>query len=64
MTNDEICAKVWPNRERILVVADEVDDFLDRDKLVFNICSNKNNAFDRPVPFVNTRLEFPFYHPV
>jgi hypothetical protein len=25
-----------------------VDDFLDRDKLVFNICSNKGNAFDRP----------------
>ena len=27
---------------------DEVDDFLDRDKLVFNICSNKANAFDKP----------------
>ena len=48
LTNDKICDKVWPNREHILVVADEVDDFLDRDKLVFNICSNKNNAFDRP----------------
>ena len=33
----------------MLVVADEVDDFLDRDKLVFNICSNKANAFQRPV---------------
>ena len=24
-----------------------MDDFLDRDKLVFNICSNKGNNFDR-----------------
>ena len=48
LTYDSICAKVWPYRENILVVADEVDDFLDRDKLVFNICSNKANAFDRP----------------
>ena len=48
LTYDSICAKVWPHREHILVVADEVDDFLDRDKLVFNICSNKGNAFDRP----------------
>ena len=48
LTNDVICAKVWPARKRILVVADEVDDFLDRDKLVFNICSNKGSAFDRP----------------
>ena len=30
------------------MVTDEVDDFLDRDKLVFNICSNKGNSFDRP----------------
>ena len=29
------------------MVADEVDDFLDRDKLVFNICSNKGNAFGK-----------------
>ena len=29
----------------MLVVVDEVDDFLERDKLVFNICSNKANAF-------------------
>ena len=29
-------------------MTDEVDDFLDRDKLVFNICSNKGNNFDRP----------------
>eukprot|EP00746_Dinoflagellata_sp_MGD_P124033 gnl/MRDRNA2_/MRDRNA2_58642_c0_seq1.p1 gnl/MRDRNA2_/MRDRNA2_58642_c0~~gnl/MRDRNA2_/MRDRNA2_58642_c0_seq1.p1 ORF type:complete len:1612 (+),score=292.79 gnl/MRDRNA2_/MRDRNA2_58642_c0_seq1:504-4838(+) len=48
LTYDSICAKVRPYREHILVVADEVDDFLDRDKLVFNICSNKGNAFDRP----------------
>lgn len=48
LTHDTICEKMRPNRERILVVADEVDDFLDRDKLVFNICSNKANAFDRP----------------
>ena len=49
LTYDKICAKVRPYRERILVVADEVDDFLDRDKLVFNICSNKANAFDKEV---------------
>jgi hypothetical protein len=48
LTYDAICAKIWPHRDHILVVADEVDDFLDRDKLVFNICSNKGNAFDRP----------------
>lgn len=48
LTYDKICAKVWPHRENILVVTDEVDDFLDRDKLVFNICSNKGNDFDRP----------------
>jgi hypothetical protein len=47
LTHDPICAKIWPHREHILVVADEVDDFLDRDKLVFNICSNKSNSFDR-----------------
>jgi len=47
LTYDPICAKIWPHREHILVVADEVDDFLDRDKLVFNICSNKSNSFDR-----------------
>ena len=28
------------------MIADEVDDFLDRDKLVFNICSNAANAFN------------------
>jgi len=32
----------------VLLVIDEVDDFLDRDKLVFNICSNKNNSFSKP----------------
>lgn len=45
-TYDKICRKVMPHRDHFLVVADEVDDFLDRNKLVFNICSNKNNAFD------------------
>ena len=35
------------HRERILVVVDEVDDFLNSDKLVFNICSNKGNAFNK-----------------
>ena len=25
-----------------------MDDFLERDKLVFNVCSNKANAFTRP----------------
>jgi len=47
LTYDSICAKVRPHREHMLVVADEVDDFLDRDKLVFNICSNKSSSFDR-----------------
>eukprot|EP00535_Pseudo-nitzschia_heimii_P012412 CAMPEP_0197198710 /NCGR_PEP_ID=MMETSP1423-20130617/33509_1 /TAXON_ID=476441 /ORGANISM="Pseudo-nitzschia heimii, Strain UNC1101" /LENGTH=1031 /DNA_ID=CAMNT_0042652545 /DNA_START=1648 /DNA_END=4743 /DNA_ORIENTATION=- len=46
-TYDKICNKVMPHRDHFLVVADEVDDFLDRNKLVFNICSNKNNCFDR-----------------
>jgi hypothetical protein len=45
LTYDKICNKIRPHRERILVIADEVDDFLDRDKLVFNICSNAANAF-------------------
>ena len=48
LTYDKICRKVRLHQEHILVLTDEVDDFLDRDKLVFNICSNKNNAFDRP----------------
>ncbi|CAE8670279.1 unnamed protein product [Polarella glacialis] len=48
LTYDEICTKVHAHRERVLVVLDEVDDFLDRDKLVFNICSNKNNDFKKP----------------
>lgn len=48
LTVDKICKKVFPYREHVLVVADEVDDFLDRDKLVFNICSNKANDLDRP----------------
>eukprot|EP01094_Clydonella_sp_ATCC50884_P018479 TRINITY_DN341_c0_g1_i1.p1 TRINITY_DN341_c0_g1~~TRINITY_DN341_c0_g1_i1.p1 ORF type:complete len:2401 (-),score=1116.71 TRINITY_DN341_c0_g1_i1:178-7182(-) len=48
LTYDRICEKVRPHRERVMVVVDEVDDFLDRDKLVFNICSNKSNAFDKP----------------
>ena len=74
LTYDKICKKIRPHREHILVVADEVDDFLgqfsysrvffcpifaclspapgfariaDRDKLVFNICSNKANSFDQ-----------------
>ena len=49
LTYDDICAKVRPHREHFLVVVDEVDDFLDADKLVFNICSNKANAFAKPV---------------
>ena len=32
--------KVRPVRERMLLVLDEVDDFLERDKLVFNVGSN------------------------
>ncbi len=73
LTYEKICKKIRPHREHILVVADEVDDFLgmseyrlllnfrllmsssslllnrtsERDKLVFNICSNKANSFDR-----------------
>ena len=48
LTVEKICKKVRPYRENVLVVADEVDDFMDRDKLVFNICSNKSNDLDRP----------------
>ena len=48
LTFDEICAKVRPYRDRMLVLVDEVDDFLDRDKLIFNICSNKGNEFQKP----------------
>jgi hypothetical protein len=48
LTYDKICKKVRPFREQVLVIADEVDDFMDRDKLVFNICSNKANDLDRP----------------
>lgn len=33
LTYDSICSKVYPHRERILVIADEVDDFLG--KIVF-----------------------------
>jgi hypothetical protein len=47
LTYDAICRKVYPNRDRVLVLVDEVDDFLDRDKLVFNICQNKANNFSR-----------------
>lgn len=47
LTYDKICKKIRPHRDHILIVADEVDDFLDRDKLVFNICCNKANSFDR-----------------
>jgi len=49
LTYDKICKKIMPHREHMLIVADEVDDFLDRDKLVFNICSNKANSFDRDI---------------
>eukprot|EP00937_MAST-01D_sp_MAST-1D-sp2_P002830 g2830.t1 len=48
LTDDRISNKVWPHRKHILVVADEVDDFLERDKLVFKIASNKASNFDRP----------------
>merc|ERR1712224_250002 len=46
-TYDKICRKVLPHRDHFLVIADEVDDFIDRNKLVFNICSNKNNSFNK-----------------
>lgn len=47
LTYDRICQKIMPHRDHFLIIADEVDDFLDRNKLVFNICSNKNNDFTR-----------------
>ena len=47
LTYDKVCQKVKPHRERFLIIVDEVDDFIDRDKLVFNICSNKNNDFKK-----------------
>ena len=49
LTYDEICAKIQPYKDQVLVIVDEVDNFLDRDKLVFNICSNKNNDFKKSV---------------
>jgi len=49
LTDESICRKVRPHRERILVIADEVDDFLDRNKLVFNICTNKNSSFEKSI---------------
>ena len=39
--------EIFDDDEHVVDDADEVDDFLDRDKLVFNICSNKSNAFDK-----------------
>ncbi len=30
-----------------MLIIDEVDNFLDRERLVFNICQNKNNEFER-----------------
>ena len=48
LTDDRIAKKVWPYRQHVLVVADEVDDFLERDKLVFKIASNKPSDLDRP----------------
>jgi hypothetical protein len=48
LTYDTICNKIQPYRENFLLVVDESDDFLNRNQLVFNICSNKNNAFERP----------------
>jgi len=38
LTFDKICNKIYNYRDNILLIVDEVDDFLDRDKLVFNIC--------------------------
>jgi hypothetical protein len=38
LTYDDICDKIYRYREKIMVLIDEVDDFLERDKLVFNIC--------------------------
>ena len=62
LTYDKICDKVWPYRENMLVIADEVDDFLDRDKLVFNICSNTNNSFDRPTLELYFEVSSAAYH--
>jgi DEAD/DEAH box helicase len=49
LTFDEIANKIYNYRDRVMVLIDEVDDFLDRDKLVFNICSNKGNEFKKSV---------------
>ena len=62
LTYDKICKKIMPHREHILIVADEVDDFLDRDKLVFNICSNKANAFDRDILEYFHEVSLAAYH--
>jgi hypothetical protein len=37
------------HRENILLLIDEVDDFLDREKLIFNICQNRNNDFNNEI---------------
>jgi hypothetical protein len=47
LTIDSICAKIRPFRDRFLLLVDEVDDFLDRDKILFNSCTNKNNSLER-----------------
>lgn len=62
LTYDKICSKVRPYREQTLVVCDEVDDFLDRDKLVFNICCNTSNTFDQPTMDYYHETSYAAYH--
>src|SRR5210317_1840022 len=62
LTYDKICSKVRPHREQTLVVCDEVDDFLDRDKLVFNICCNTSNTFDQPTMDYYHETSYAAYH--
>ena len=49
MTYDAIRDKLRHYRDRVLVALNDVDVFLDRDRLVFNFCSNKKNDFRKPV---------------
>ena len=39
-----------------------MDDFLERDKLVFNVCSNKANAFTRPTLDCYYAISHAAYH--
>jgi hypothetical protein len=49
LTFEQVATKVRLRQDRVIVLIDEVDDFLDREKLIFNICSNKVNEFNSGV---------------